>query len=254
MMESAIQGDVEEAAGIAAFGALIAHPTRVLMLSALLGGNKLSAGVLARLTAVSPQTASEHLARLVAGGLLIAESHGRQRFFRIANPEVAGAVEALGASLAQPDTRAGSRRHALRVARTCYDHLAGRLGVEVTEALLRVGALSPSAEGYTVTETGILLFSRLSVDVAKANAARRRFAPACLDWTERRSHLAGALGSALCSRFIEARWVAPLPGGRALRITAEGEATLGRVLRIHPEQLVVSAPTMPVTARPGRTP
>jgi DNA-binding transcriptional ArsR family regulator len=214
---------------------LLADPARASMLWALSDGRALPAGELARAGRLRAPAASAHLAKLAAGGLVTAERHGRHRYYRLANAGVVTALEAL-AALAPP-TRASDAREAhaaaaIRTARTCYDHLAGVLGVRVAEALVADGSLALEERAYRVTDAGVARFSELGVNVgAVAEAARRTRRPlarACLDWSERRYHLAGALGAALVERFLAASWVERMPATRALRITNTGRRALRR--------------------------
>lgn len=225
----------DETTGIAEFGALIAHPARAAILTALLGGTQRPAGDLARAAWVSPQSASAHLARLVEGGLLAVEARGRHRYYRIANAEVATAIEAVSATLPQPSRaphELSGTPEQLRYARTCYDHLAGQLGIAVADALLASEVLRLADRTFTLTERGEIRLANAGIDVHTARASKRRFAPACLDWTERRYHLAGALGAALCSHALAERWVVRVPGDRGLRVTTEGERALRTQLGI----------------------
>ena len=234
-------------AGEANFGVpaeVIGHPTRSAMLLALLDGRALPMSMLAGEAGVATSTASEHLTRLVDAGLLRARREGRHRYYELASPAVAEALEAL-ARLAPVvpvrSLRAGTRARALRVARTCYDHVAGHLGVALLDALLEQSALSggdgrhhPGGDGadrlagcgrdvtYEVTEAGWALFERLGVEVPRG---RRRLTGYCVDWTEQRHHLAGAVGAALRTRFEQLGWLRPGAKGhrRALGITPAGE-------------------------------
>jgi DNA-binding transcriptional ArsR family regulator len=211
---------------IASVAALLADPTRATILWGLADGRRRPAGELARQAGVRASTASEHLARLLAGGLVTVERNGRHHYYRIAGGHVVAVLEALGA-LARPAAGVGFRQaataRAVAHARTCYDHLAGALGVEVTQALVERGALVPADERYDVPAAGTAFFTeRLGVDIAAARASRRQFARACLDWTEREHHVAGALGAALLGRFLQLRWLERSAGGRALRVTPLG--------------------------------
>ena len=221
--------------GIATVAALIGEPARAAMLCALLDGGERPAGELALLGAVAANAASAHLAKLVAGGLIVARTEGRQRLFRLAGPNVARAVEALLAIAPPPKIVALTQSRVagdLRAARSCYDHLAGQLGVAVTEALVARGALVPDAQTYRLTGRGAEFFTSLDVDLDSLRGARRHFARQCLDWSERRPHLAGALGSALRSVFLHRSWVAKKPGGRVLRVTPAGREWLRTTLSI----------------------
>jgi DNA-binding transcriptional ArsR family regulator len=217
-------------ADVAGVARLIGEPARAAMLDALLSGRALAAGELSRVGGVSPATASEHLARLREGGLVEVVAAGRHRYYRLAGPDVAYALEAL--ALVSPRLPVRSLRQsraaaALGVARTCYDHLAGQVGVALHDALVARGALALGAGGYRLTGDGDALLAAVGVDVAAAGARRRAFARPCLDFTERRPHLAGALGAALCARLLGDGWlVRPAPDQRGLRVTGRGRERL----------------------------
>jgi DNA-binding transcriptional ArsR family regulator len=220
------------------------------MLDALLAGQALAAGEVGRNACVSPATASEHLARLRAGGLVDMVAVGRHRYYRLAGPEVAGVLEAL-AVISPPrpvrSLRQSRAVEALATARTCYDHLAGRVGVAVHDALLARGSFTTGGDGYQLTVPGEWLLGQLGVDVSKARAARRAFARPCLDFTERRPHLAGALGAALCHQLIEAEWLTRrVRGERGLRVTPLGRSRFAEVLGV-----AVPAPGEPAAAVGG---
>jgi DNA-binding transcriptional ArsR family regulator len=214
--------------------AALAEPARLRMVAALAGGRALPAVELASAAGIRPPTAASHLARLLEAGLVVDERQGRHRYFRLASPAVATALEAL--SQLAPAHRVTSLRTAsasshLALARTCYDHLAGRLGVAIHDALLARGALVPAPAGYELGPYGQDVFADLGVDVEAARRARRAFAPACLDWSERTHHVAGALGAALAGRLLDRGWVSRRPGSRAVEVAAIGRrglrATLG---------------------------
>lgn len=213
-------------ADIATVAALIGDPGRARVLRALGDGRALPATVLAHEAGVAASTASEHLARLVAGGLLRVEARGRHRCYRLAGPSVGAALEALSlVAPAEPvrSLRGGNRAAAVRYARSCYDHLAGRLGVALMDALLRDGALAGDADGYELTERGSLLVADLGVALP---AGRRRLVRHCVDWSEQRPHLAGALGAAVLARLLELGWLERAPRGRALLVTERGAREL----------------------------
>ncbi|ETK32689.1 ArsR/SmtB family transcription factor [Microbispora sp. ATCC PTA-5024] len=222
-------------ADVAPVAALIADPARAAMLTALLDGRALAAGELARLAGVSAPTASSHLARLLDGGLVTVVSQGRHRYYRLAGPDVAAVLEVLARVSDRPAVRSlrqSRQARLLREARTCYDHLAGRVGVEIYDALVREGRLLDEEEGARrITDAGAAALAGLGVDVEAARLSRRRFAPGCLDWLERRPHLGGALGAALLERLLDARWLVRGSARRALRLTEAGRdglaATLG---------------------------
>jgi len=216
-------------ADIAPVAALMADPARAAMLGALLSGLPLSAGELSQLAGISAATASAHLARLLDGGLVAVTRQGRHRYYRLAGPDVATVLEAIAQiSPVRPvrSLRQSREAAALTRARTCYDHLAGRAGVELLDALLRTGVLNENGTGedvaYEVTAGGAETLAGFGVDVAEVRRSRRRFAGACLDWTQRRPHLNGALGAAVTGRLLELGWIERGPSRRAVRVTGPG--------------------------------
>jgi DNA-binding transcriptional ArsR family regulator len=222
-------------AAVAPVAALVADRTRAAMLQALGDGRALPACDLALQGGVKAPTASAHLAKLVEGGLLRVERQGRHAVYRLASPQVARLLEAL-ATLARPVPPGTFReaRHGrdLRLARSCYDHLAGRLGVAVTEALVRAGGLRARGNTFVLGARGARALARLGVDVDAARAGRRAFARPCLDWSERRHHLAGALGAALLDRLLDSGWLERRPSGRALVVTERGWRGLQAALAV----------------------
>jgi DNA-binding transcriptional ArsR family regulator len=228
---------VDAARGLARFGALLADPARARIVAALLDGEALTATELAYQAGVSPATTSSHLARLTDGEILAVAVDGRQRHYRIANAGVAGVVEAvlgLGLDGAPAAVSAPHALEPIRIARTCYDHLAGRLGVAVTRTLIRRHYLAPAGRDFQLTSSGETFLTRLGVDVAGARRQRRVFARQCLDWTERQPHLAGALGAALASRWLELRWAMRGRAGRHLVVTDRGRRALRRYFAVKP--------------------
>jgi DNA-binding transcriptional ArsR family regulator len=222
--------------------ALMSDPGRVAMLMALMDGAALPAGRLATIGNVAPQTASTHLARLVAGKLLNVERRGRHRFYRLASGEVANAIEALLAinPLSRQAIAAQSNRD-LFYARACYSHLAGRLAVEIVDSLVRQHVLiQRDSSQFAITKHGREWFAQLGITFTETQLKHPRFARCCLDWTERRHHISGILGSMMLNRFRELRWLAAMRGTRALRVTLEGEQSLYRLL-----QLIRNQPTVP---------
>jgi DNA-binding transcriptional ArsR family regulator len=216
--------DVDLAAGAAA----IADPARAAMLDALMDGAPRSAGALAREAGVAASTASHHLGRLLDAGLVVVEPDGRRRAFRLARSEVADALEAL-ALISPPrparTLRTATRAEAERAARTCYDHLAGKLGVAVCDALLEFGAIAPDgARAYALGPAADSAFAALGVTLPPES--RRAYARPCLDWSERRPHLAGSLGAAVAETMLERAWVTRVPKTRALRVTDAGREGL----------------------------
>jgi DNA-binding transcriptional ArsR family regulator len=229
----AVAGDAD----LARVAGLVGDPTRAAMLVALLDGRPRTAGELGRLGGVAPSTASGHLAQLLDGGLVCCRADGRRRLYRLASPETAELLETL-ARLAPPtrprSLRGVDRAQALRTARLCYDHLAGVLGVAVTEGLVGRGVLVvlPDGASFDVTPAGETWLGGLGVDVAAARRRRRSFARACLDWSERRPHLAGAVGAGVARAFLGHGWVARRPDDRALVVTAAGRQAIWRELAI----------------------
>lgn len=232
-------------ADIAAVASILAEPARCRILLALGDGRALPASVLAAEAGVAASTASAHLARLVDGGLLEAERHGRHRYFRLAGPEVGELIETLARlAPAAPvrSLRQGTRAQAVRAARTCYDHLAGRLGTALMAAMLERGILAGgdggfdpaagdrlSAPGgdvpYDLTPAGAERLRDLGID-ASAIGRRRPLVRYCVDWSEQRHHLAGALGAAVAERLLALDWVRRAPRGRAVTVTPDGERGL----------------------------
>ena len=217
---------------LGAVGRLLAAPSRAAMLDALFGGDAWSVRALARAARVSESTASERLDILRKGGLVVASRDGRQRRYRLASEEVAHALECLGA-LAPPLPPRGltesSRNEALRLGRTCYDHLAGRLGVAVTEELVRRGRLHGAADRFAPTREGTRAFAAIEIDVEELRHARRPLSRSCLDWSERRPHLAGGLGAALLGRLDTAGGVERVNGSRAVRLRSRGRVLLAEL-------------------------
>ncbi|MYR92160.1 MULTISPECIES: ArsR/SmtB family transcription factor [unclassified Streptomyces] len=217
---------------LAALAALLADGTRAAFCLALLDGRAWTAGELARYASVAPSTASEHLGRLVAGGLLTEERQGRHRYVRLADERVAHLVEEL-ASHAVPEPprtlRAASVSSALARGRTCYDHLAGRLGIRITEAMTVRGLLRQDT-GFALTDAGLGWFDSLGIPLDRGG--RRPLARGCLDWTERRPHLAGAAGAALCAHVLGAGWCERFGSGRAVRVTPSGAGALRGLLGV----------------------
>jgi len=227
-------------ANIAVPAALIADPGRASILMALMDGRAHPASTLAYAANLSPQAASNHLAKLLDGGMVLVEDEGRHRYYRLARPEIAVALEALQA-LAPPiraiDEPRSTDARRLRAARSCYDHLAGRLGVAIAQAmeargLLAVPANEPTSKLYGLTEAGAEWFAGFGIAVPAGGSRGRPAARRCLDWTERRHHLSGLLGAALLNRLVELGWVIRVPGSRSVTVTPAGSEGLRRCLGI----------------------
>ena len=210
------------------------------MLAALIDGRSRTATELAYHAGVSPQTASSHLAKLVQARLLAMEAEGRFRHYRLAGPNVGHAIEALLALAGDGERyRKGPTKgiEPIRIARTCYDHLAGRLGVALTHMMVKRKLLKPSGRDFRLTPSGEKFLRKFGVDVEKAKHPRRAFARQCRDWTERRPHLAGALGAALAARWLELRWVTRVPEERYLIVTNRGRTALKGLFSIKPSDI-----------------
>ncbi len=223
---------------LAAIGQLVGDPTRAAMITALMDGRALTASELARCANITPQTASSHLSRLTEAELLRVEKQGRHRYHRLASAEVAQVIEDMMALSLRtaPQTQklsVGTKDVALRTARTCYDHFAGRLGVAITDALRAKGVIEFDDEAGAITEQGHLFLTRAGIDPKFAKTkSRRPICRPCLDWTERRPHVAGKLGAAICTHFLEHHYVRRLKDSRAVTITPAGQTALRDVFGI----------------------
>lgn len=218
---------------IAEVAALIGDPARANMLCALLDGRAHTAAELAHVAGIGASTASAHLARLVTGGLLAVEKQGRHRYYRLASSEAATALEALSAlvPVAAPKARRpGPRDAAMRRCRTCYDHLAGEVAVRLAGRMVEIGWMAEAEDAFLLTPSGEVGLAGMGVDAAGLRGGRRRFAPRCLDWSERRAHLGGALGAGLLMAFEGRGWVVRKAASRVAEITGAGEAGLEAAL------------------------
>jgi DNA-binding transcriptional ArsR family regulator len=216
---------------IARIGALLGDPARTHMLTALMSGQALTAGELAREACITPQTASSHLARLAEGGLVVSRKQGRCVYFALASGEVAELMEqlaGLAASAGHRRTRPGPRDPAMRRARVCYDHLAGELGVAMLDGLVARGVVEDHLGSLNLTEGGAEWALEFGVAPEALTGRRRPVCKACLDWSERRSHLAGSLGNALLERIYANGWARRLDGGRVVAFSAPGLAAFER--------------------------
>lgn len=216
------------------------------MLDALLGGRWLTASELAKHAGVAAPTASEHLGALVNAQLVARRKSGRHRYHALASPEVAATLESLGRlTRPSPDASRGQPwdERALLFARTCYDHLAGRLGVLITDKLVERSLVS--ADGTAVTPEGESFLNQLGIDVEALRRTRRSYVRFCLDWSERRDHVAGAVGTALIEALFERRWVVRMDGTRAVRLTLRGRDALHVMLGVPMEQTEPDQPSCP---------
>ena len=209
-------------ARLAETAALIGDPARTAMLYAMMDGRAFTAGELAGAAGVTPQTASGHLGQLLEAGMLAAEKQGRHRYFRLASAEIGGILEGLmTVTAARAPLTTGPPDPALRRARICYDHIAGSLGVALYAALLEQGHVRLAEDGVALTDSGRALLDRLGIAPPHA---RRPACRTCLDWSERRHHLAGQVGAALCTAALNRDWLRRRTGTRALEVTPKGEA------------------------------
>lgn len=217
---------MSDASRLAVIAALLGDPARANMMAVLMDGRALTAKELAFIARVSPQTTSGHLGKLSEAGLLAVERQGRHKYFRLANPLVGQMLESILAVAGPEPARTIAWRggEALRTARTCYDHLAGRLGVALADSLTRQGYVTLSADGGEVTSTGQAFLADFG---AEPTPGKRVFCRPCLDWSERRPHIAGRLGQALADRCFHLGWIERQRDTRAVAITATGRAGLG---------------------------
>jgi len=222
-------------AAIAPVASLLADPVRVAILMALSDGREMPAGELALVAGVAAPTASAHLSKLAQAGFIRMRRESRHRFYRLVRPELMHVMEAL-AVLAPESTPRTHRQarigRAVRAARTCYDHLAGRLGVLVTQALIERDVLRPAGRQFELTPRGERFLCEIGLDLAAARASRRAFALACLDWSERVPHVAGALGSALLDFLFAEGWLERMRGSRAVQVTAAGRRGLEKTFGV----------------------
>jgi DNA-binding transcriptional ArsR family regulator len=226
---------------IAEVGTLVGEPARAAMLQALMDGRALTATELAGVAGVTPQTASFHLGRLCESGLVSVLSQGRHRYHRLAAPQVAHLLESLmlvagGTLTPRTSTRTGPRDEALRTARTCYDHIAGQLGVGIADAMRQQGFVEMDEDAGILTQDGAAFLERLGVDLRRGPETRRaRVLPLCklcLDWSERRPHFSGRLGAELFRHSLGSGWVRRRIGSRALEVTPEGKRIFRDVFRV----------------------
>jgi DNA-binding transcriptional ArsR family regulator len=213
-------------------GALVGDPARANILTSLMSGQALTASELTREAGVTPQTASGHLAQLLDGGLISVEKQGRHRYYRLAGADVAAAIEAMMTLAEQTSVRSvrpGPKDPALRHARVCYDHLAGERSVDLYARLSHQRLIALDASGIAITPEGETAFAGFGIDLAALQKGKRPVCRTCLDWSERKTHLAGALGARLLDRLFELNWAERLPGGRIVRFTTTGEKEFARL-------------------------
>jgi DNA-binding transcriptional ArsR family regulator len=231
---SAIESKMVAAANLVELAALVGDTARATMLNALMGGQSLTATELAYCANVSRSTASSHLSKLIAARLLTVTRNGRFSYYRIASPLVATMLESMKvvAAIEVPPRRQprSASDDALRFARSCYDHLAGQVGVAVTDALVAMGHIVLTDEGGEVTASGARFLSAFGIDLTPRT--RRVFCQPCLDWSERRYHVKGLVGARILDRLLGLGWLKCVSGSRALRLTSSGRAGLSETFHI----------------------
>jgi DNA-binding transcriptional ArsR family regulator len=218
---------MKEGPDMALLGSLVGDPARANMLTALMGGKALTASELAAEAGVTPQTASAHLGKLASGGLVRQRKQGRHRYFSLADDDVGRVLESmmgLAAKKGHSRTRTGPKEPALRKARVCYNHLAGELAVRMLDSLTTRKFLVEDGDNLELTAAGRIFVRQFGVDIDALRTSRRPLCKSCLDWSARRSHLAGALGTALLQRFYQLGWAKRETGTRIVAFSKEGEA------------------------------
>lgn len=220
---------------MAEIAALLGETSRATILASMMDGRFHTASELAYMAAIKPQTASFHLAKLVEGKLIKVEKQGRHRYFQLAGEDIAQFLESFLAISPPPEVRSlkqSSQIKLLQDARTCYDHLAGKLGVQLTESMLKAGYLKLEGKQFVLTDEGTLFFTTFGIDLTALKRKRRSFSHACLDWSERRYHLAGALGSELLNQFFNLGWLLRVPSIRAIKVTEKGKLGFKEVFHL----------------------
>jgi len=216
-------------AGLAEIAALVGDRSRAAMLMALMDGRALTAGELARAAGVTAQTASGHLAKMLEAGMLVLEAQGRHRYYRLASPAIAGMLEAMMVAAAPPPIRTGPRDAAMRRARICYDHLAGEISVAIADAMIARGQIDLGTDGAALTDEGRSLLDRIGVELPLCSEGKGAvFCRPCLDWSERRHHIAGAVGAALYRTFLAHGWIRRVEGSRTVSVAPPGRDALRR--------------------------
>lgn len=212
---------------------LIGDPVRADILWTLLDGRAYTASELAAAVDTSAPNCSMHLAKLIKADLLTVEAQGRHRYYTFSRPEVAYAVEALAALVPQRARETAEKEDPpIRVCRTCYDHLAGRVGVQIAEGLVKQKLLIQTKKEFELTPKGMRWFNTHGIDPADLQRKRRNFSRTCLDWTERRPHLAGSLGAALLKMMLDEQWVRRMANTRAIQVTPKGRKALSSELKL----------------------
>ncbi|MUK88854.1 helix-turn-helix domain-containing protein [Ornithinibacillus sp. L9] len=217
---------------------LLSDPTRSAILLSLMDGRIHPASELAFIAKVKPQTASFHLHKMLEANLISVEKHGRHRYYKLINSDVAKVIEQiLSISPNSPVTSLKNSREksAIHFARTCYDHLAGYMGVQITNSLIQQGFVNKVDLNFEVTPEGSNFFREFGIDLEEQKNKRRAFARCCLDWSERQHHIAGALGNALLVKILELQWITRIPNIRAVKVTSKGKTELQKLFNINVE-------------------
>ncbi|KFI04063.1 winged helix-turn-helix domain-containing protein [Bacillus spizizenii] len=221
---------------IAKISSLLSDPSRSSILLTLMDGRIHPAGELAHLADIKPQTASFHLKKLLEEKLISVEKHGRHRYYRLSNSDTANVIEQflrIAPKAKVTSLKDSKEKSDLHFARTCYDHLAGYVGVQMTNSLVEQGIIKKVDVNFEVTSEGALFFSDLGINEEQQRSKRRAFARCCLDWSERQHHIAGALGNALLVRMLEEEWIVRMPKTRAIRITQSGKTAFEKYFKVN---------------------
>lgn len=230
-----MKGEYKVESNLSQVARLVSDPTRAAMVTTLLDGRYHPATELASAGGIKPQTASFHLVKMLESQMIIVERHGRHRYYRLASPKIAEVLESF-LSIAPPvkinSFRQSGENNALREARTCYDHIAGKLGIQLIESMLNNKILVEGEKEFEVTPLGHGFFRDFGIDMDDVRSKRRAFARKCLDWSERKHHLAGSLGNAVFERFMELNWIDRMPKTRAIRVTEEGSKGIEKLFPI----------------------
>jgi DNA-binding transcriptional ArsR family regulator len=228
---------MERGKQFSSMASLIGEPARAIMLWNLLAGKAYTATELAISADISAQSASMHLAKLVKADLLTVESQGRHRYFRFSKPEVAYIIEAISSLVPNDKLIAGEDNDTvtsgIKYCRTCYDHLAGKVGVAITDRLLKQKIIVADKKEYEVTTKGMKWFGSLDISVNDLKKQKRVFARQCLDWSERRHHLSGALGASLLDKMLTADWIRRTKGSRSVTVTSKGQISIHKLLGLN---------------------
>ncbi|MEH7334318.1 winged helix-turn-helix domain-containing protein [Neobacillus drentensis] len=221
---------------ISKIASLLSDPTRSLILISLMDGTVHPSSELANIAKVTPQTASFHLLKMLDANLVSVEKHGRHRYYKLKNSEVAKVIEQLlniSPSASVNSFKEAREKSAIHFARTCYDHLAGYVGVQITNSFVQQGILLKKEMNFEVTTKGACFLKEFGINEEELTNKRRTFARCCLDWTERQHHIAGALGNALLEKMLELEWFSRMPQTRAVKVTPKGRMELAKRLSIH---------------------